>query len=179
MKKKQKKFLIELSKEVSKVKELFPKLFETKLVVETNKWYKRKWYDGDIDVFLVTKIKGKKMKYHKDVYFRNNNKLETENVVDYYCDILEKRYILTPAKESEVKEVLINEAKKRGFKKGVYIKSLKNNTWLYENDNFVFNFNTNELYINYILIFDSGKWATIENTYTKEQAEQKFNIKIV
>ena len=71
------------------------------------------------------------------------------------------------------------EAKRRGYKYGVYVKPLwvtPLNNWKV-NDNDIRYFD-NTLHFN-CAIFDNGKWAEIIPTYTQKEAEEKFNIKIV
>ena len=83
------------------------------------------------------------------------------------------------ATEKEVEEALIKEAKKRGFVKGVNISYLictRNSfgfdgTFSIYNDSLVDN--------RHAVIFSEGKWATIVETITKEQAEKELGKTIL
>lgn len=85
-----------------------------------------------------------------------------------------------PATDEEVLKALTNEAIKRGFLKGVYVKPLwgRLNYWELDTNRFVFNSETNNLHLG-LCVFNNGKWAEIIKTYTKEQAEKMLNAKII
>jgi len=102
----------ELAKGNAKVKKMFPEAFELKL--EIGKWYK------DIKNGLLLNFQGE---YSRDgdsrSYGLSAKKTWSENLGVKNDGLGE--YIL--ATDLEVLEALTNEAKKRGFKEGVYIKS--------------------------------------------------------
>ena len=90
-----------------------------------------------------------------------------------------------PATDKEVEKALIKEAKRRGFKEGVMIKS----KWLTAPSkkklmgNFIFD-NEFELCCrasngSLYTIFQDGEWATIVETITKEQAEKELGKTIL
>jgi hypothetical protein len=91
-----------------------------------------------------------------------------------------------PATDKEVEEALIKEAKKRGFKEGVRIKSkwMTNISANNLNGKFVFD-NKFELCAeaNRLMkytIFEKGVWATtVKETITKEQAEKELGKTIL
>lgn len=94
------------------------------------------------------------------------------------------------AKPQEVQRALEKEAVKRGFKEGVLVKRtqeiLTNHRSPYaslevliENDKFDFCLLDNSLTIDGRVIFIQGTWATIVPQYTQQEAEEKFNFKIV
>ncbi len=82
------------------------------------------------------------------------------------------------ATEEEVKEALVKEAKKRGFKKGVIIDkllgcnvgslSIENEKQL-ETNNFTTNPDLQFLYSNNLVIFRNGKWAEIISNPIEEK----------
>ena len=86
----------------------------------------------------------------------------------YKGKILEAENELRIATEEEVRQALINEAKKRGFKKGVVFKSIDYTTnkklKIVSSE---FKFASNDLYIGtndltkYKSVFKDGKWAEI------------------
>ena len=90
-----------------------------------------------------------------------------------------------PATDKEVEEALIKEAKKRGFKEGVRIKSkwMPNISANKLNGKFMFDNKfelcaaTNGLMI--YTIFQNGVWAEIVDTITKEQAEKELGKTIL
>ena len=75
-------------------------------------------------------------------------------------------------------KILIKEAKKRGFKEGVYYK-VDNGTDYRNRCNKEFNYDRNRLFSNGWALFSEGSWAEIIPTMTKQEAEEKFNCKIV
>ena len=84
-----------------------------------------------------------------------------------------------PATEEEVKEALIKEAKKRGFKEGVRIKSAFKKEVYSEfeiNNKICYDSINNGLYSNFLWIFKDGKWATIINPI--EEKIKKYERKI-
>jgi len=150
------------------VKEWFPDVFELKL--EIGKWYKVPTMGEAI--FCITKI------IDEEIYaYGFNYKGEWRDNKEFGPYIGNEE----PATDSEVLEALTNEAKKRGFKEGVYIKNIygtsKINNKEFESKGF--SFDEQELFLDGFLIFSKGIWATIITTYTKEEAEKMLNAKIV
>ena len=160
------------SKDQEKLKQWFPEAFETKL--EVGRWYKNKDTESIIccESYYLCLTEGLICKgYGVDMF--------SDWVTDYkICDCI-------PATDSEVEAALINEAKKRGFKEGVYA----NNTniceiggkWEVKANNF-------ELLNNGLLVTKDnrsvvlskeGKWAEIIPTMTRQEAEGKLGCKIV
>ena len=191
MKKSRKEFIREAhnhacSEWKQKIEKEFPKLFKT-TELEAGKWYKltesyKPLYKGMVFQFL---------KYqHKDKCFA---------IVDHSAfGISDSNYLapptktLTPATEEEVKDALIKEAKKRGFKNGVSIKyhvdeignirhkqgscSLRIDT----NREMVYVRNGDvKIQFDAAVIFHNGKWAEIVETITKEEAEKKLGKTII
>lgn len=86
-----------------------------------------------------------------------------------------------PATPEQVKEALVNEAKKRGYKAGVTVKRAVNEMKLdIKMDNLVFVKSMNALYMNSVCIFHDGKWAEIveetELEVTLEEIAEKFGV---
>lgn len=156
----------ELAKGNAKVKKMFPEVFETKF---ESGWYKYKekpsiWWLAFIDEDFYY------YGFNETVWFdKSNNKLMDININNY-----------TPATDSEVLEALTNEAIKRGFKEGVFVKTLwgKLDYWKLDTNRFTFNSETNNLHLG-PCVFNDGKWAEIIKTYTKEEAEKMLNAKII
>lgn len=147
------------------LKELFPDVFKKELVV--GKWYCRgeelaRWNDKKITYGFVM---GKFISY-----------------------MLFSEEIGREATEEEVKTALIAEAKKIGFKGGVYIKrSFDNdlfdcciNPYKFARDPEYF-YNEKHDYIEYkgYVIYSKGQWAEIIPTMTQKEAEEKLNVKII
>ena len=152
--------------EYDKIREMFPEVFEKEL--EVGKWYISEYY-------LV---------YYLGNYKCNCIELSNgewiENVYHSLSGHL-KSYRL--ATEEEVKEALINESIKRGYKKGVkcafgtdkYVRFLETNK-------FNFDLKYNMLSIkdkngNADIIFKNGKWAEIIKEYipTQEEIDRVIN----
>jgi len=154
------------------VKEWFPNVFETRL--EVGKWYKDKYKR----LFQVTSL----LNYKECLgigfgciggYYGNEHKLPWEiNGSE------------VEATEQEVETALINEAKKRGFKNGVWVKTINGTKKRIKGDLF-FYFKENKIMSMFDfdgmngLIFHNGKWAEIIPTLTQKEAEEKLNVKIV
>ena len=157
----------------------FPKLFKEDALV-VGKWYIN--IDGLKCLHFVTKITDSKEYFAYGFSFSNewkNNK-GFGSVNDY----TNKNF--RPATDKEVEEALIKEAKKRGFKEGVRIKSkwMTNISANNLNGKFVFD-NKFELCAeaNRLMkytIFEKGVWAEIiKETITKEQAEKELGKTIL
>lgn len=85
------------------------------------------------------------------------------------------------ATEQEVKTALINEANKK-YPLGTNINCLvnKNNIRIVcEFSQVDYYFDENDMYLAGACIFEKGKWATITETITKEEAEKLLNKKII
>ena len=147
----------------------FPKLFKEE---EINGWYKYKKAKGWC-VFLENGI----IRYGFDSlgdWFEGYNYTYELDKDDY------------KATDKEVEEALIKEAKKRGFKEGVTVDKVNLSNDYNPNNKLKENtINTNELlslgylWVSSILIYDNGKWATIVETITKEQAEKELGKTIL
>lgn len=169
------KFIIEAyenacSEWQEKIREQLPHLFPT---VEVGQWYKTT--EKPYLLFLVQNIKHGKF---YGVGF-NNGEWEDDDLV--WAD--ESDYIAKASTE-EVRKALTKEAEKRGYIKGVYIKSLGGaGTVAIDVDTSLFyveGYDKTLLRANKdCLIFREGEWAKIQNTITKEAAEKKYNIIIV
>ena len=147
-----------------KMKDEFPEVFEVKL--EVGKWYKRP--HGKALFFIVGDPKITPFEvYGFDMEGNWMNLEKARTFPDYEIE----------ATEQEVFEALKNEAVRRGFVEGVScqwecggvikIKELR--------------FEDNKLWCNddNIIMDEKGKWATIIQTITKEEAEKLLNCKIV
>ena len=145
----------------------FPKLFkkEDKLTG----WYKDK-EEKEWCVFLENGI----MKHGFNIdgkWFEGLNKTYKLLTYDY------------KATDKEVKEALTKEAKRLGFKKGVTVISAHSGQKFVIDSKCYFEFNKNyfdnELYVTcdnetYAVLMKEGKWATIVETITKEEAEKQL-----
>jgi len=147
------------------IKQWFPDVFKTKFtgwakdIYEFNKdWIS--YYENDVLKYGISA---------SGDWFKSKSN-------SYYSECESNRV----ATEQEVKTALINEAKKRGFVKSASFNSLDGNTCNLLGTDFILNRNT--LYasdgVNDVL-FDNGKWATIIETITKEEAEKLLNKKII
>ena len=142
-----------------KIKDAFPKLFEN-VELEVGKWYKK---DGELAVW----------NNGKDTYGFNDSGYWRDEMLFSTKDI-------TPATDKEVEDALKIEAKKRGFKEGVkflcaidgseseFIENYSGsyNEWQYKNNHL------SRECMQYL--FNDGKWATIIETITKEEAEKQL-----
>ena len=154
----------------AKIEKEFPKLFKkTELVV--GKWYKYKvinslLYSTDVSSHFYISAYG----VYKDVWHNEGD------------DRFSKKKLI-PATDKEVKEALIKEAKKRGFKKGVKVVSPYNSnhtrviasSFRLERGSLV---STSESGRRTYLFF-GGKWATIIESITKEEAEKQLGKTII
>lgn len=156
------------------LKDTFKECFETELEVG-------KWYKSDYPLLLfITEIR-----HHELVAYGFNAKGEykqgsfctrsnVKNKVDYDA------FNFEPATEKEVEEALIKEARKR-YNKNDSIQSLwktkiGNIDLGFKNE---FNLDKNEFWYGGYLVFKDGTWAEIITpTYTIQEAESKYNIKI-
>lgn len=147
------------------VREWFPEAFKNEL--EIGKWYK---HEDSGCLAFVEKIIGRDFIGYG---FTSSGKFveSQENWTIGFRGWEE-------ATEEEVFEALKNEAVKRGFVEGVCFKSaLSGNNYKFKN---IFTESTDMIWSkNGGVIFDNGKWATIIETITKEEAEKLLNKKII
>lgn len=144
------------------VKEWFPEVFKTDL--EVGKWY------FQTDSKALINFQGGKSGYG---FCANGNWNDLSN----YWSFKEYRHEWREATKQEVFETLKNEAVRRGFKEEFYFKCLKNGNII--SCDGLFGFSKNTLYSNRGVVFYNGQWAEIIPTLTKEEAEEKFNVKII
>ena len=163
------------------MKDEFPEVFKKEL--EVGKWYsveRTRFYDPKKALILYDE---------KDSLcgFDHSGKY-----TNYYGNPKNDGYIITEATPQEVETALINEAKKRGF-----LQNLKTVVCLYGFDKeeyqeyysdktgtFYYEKSTDKLWIQdgsylAICVFENGKWATIIETITIQEAEKLLNKKIV
>lgn len=145
-----------------KIEKECPELFETKL--EVGKWYKN---GNGKTLFFYNGTKKNRYGFNSENKWRD----EKSGIGDAFD------HSLVLATKEEVKEALINEAKKRGLlSKGAYVKSAVNKkTTIINNLNIVFE--SNKLYSNYgeedsICLFKDGKFATIISTPIEEKIKE-------
>ena len=142
----------------------FPKLFKDGLVI--GEWY---YTDGFLQRFSG------KFGNDSTYGFRRDG---------VYSDSMgfHKNYKHVLATREEVKQAIIKEAKRLGFKEGV-VADLRNcghgvsNAKIIEEN---YRYNGSWLSLDNYIIFEKGKWATIvEETITKEEAEKELGKKII
>lgn len=168
-----------------KLKEWFPEVFEEekpKLVI--GKWYKciEKGFES---LIVVTDLEGNKA-YGFSYYGENDRNIwNNESNCGWSFKSDTKNWI--EATESEVFKALKNEAVKRGYKHGDYVKY----PW-YEDSEELFKIEINKGNFSHVTrlkdkgfllkgtqVFFDGKWAEIVKTITIGEAEQKLNCKII
>lgn len=161
------------------MKDEFPEVFKKELVV--GKWYfveRTRFCDPKKALILYDEKDSLCCFDHSGKY------------TDYYGNPKNDGYIITEAAMQEVETAFINEAKKRGFEKGILVnrtQSMLNdfdsrssyNDVVIENNEFYFDKEYNSLTIDGRVIFINGKWATIIETITIQEAEKLLNKKIV
>lgn len=145
-------------------KQWFPKAFKTEL--EVGKWHKNK-YDS---LFCIQEIKGNSVFgygfSHIGPIWSNRFNWSIEKI--------------TEATPEEVEFALIAEAKRRGYKTGVFcefgimkdVRAIKSSIFMYDEKR-------NGLYMGYDEVFVNGKWSPIIESITKAEAEKILNKKIV
>jgi hypothetical protein len=153
-----------------KIEKECPKLFEKKL--EVSKWYKGFSELGSpfLGVYDVKESSDISYGFWNEIWSTNKNGLIRLKDAESY----EK------ATEEEVKEALIKEAKKRGFKEGSKTKGTNLDTEISTlTEGFEYSINSNELKANcngdfYIkrIIFSNGKWAEIISNPIKEKINE-------
>ena len=150
----------------------FPKLFKEDALV-VGKWYKRK---EDLNLWFLTHI---------------NNECSFGYGFDYsgyWADEstgFNYSLELNRATDKEVEEALIKEANNISYK-NVKINNLEsignvllNHHSCISSDCYYYNVSENALWFMGRLIFWNGKWATIVETITKEQAEKELGKTIL
>lgn len=156
----------ELAKGNKKVEKMFPQVFQP--FPEVGKWYKR---INEKTLFFIESISGNWFKVYG--FDCGGSWMNDENPQTIYS----KTEIL--ATDQEVQEALINEAKKRGFKKGVKFYSIaSNNEFKMSNDDFLYQPDSKCLSAYNGCVFSKGKWAEpIKTKYlTKAQAENELKL---
>lgn len=159
------------------VKEWFPDAFKAEL--EAGKWYKSNYplliFIEEIHHSYLVGYGFNSIEEFKKGEFcrRQNDKYE----VDY------KSFNFKEATGQEVKTALENEAVNRGFKKGVeYLSAWNNESLCHYPKELFYNSQKNCLATQHgsnECIFQNGKWATIIQTMTKKEAEEKLGVKII
>lgn len=87
---------------------------------------------------------------------------------------------LQKASQKLVYSALEFEAKKRGFKEGIYFKNIFNTTTILQTfGGFNMSLARDLFYMGDYPIFNNGKWAEIVETLSIKEAEEKFNCKII
>lgn len=173
--KKQKEFIIEAyhSNDVrsgwkTKIKDNFPKLFESKLEVG-------KWYVGNL-TSTTTYLVYFNGKFGDFVTYGFDSNGEWSDTCGFQENI---KYRL--ATEEEVEEALIKEAEKRGFKKGVRYYDVNKKNRVINCDCGIFLYDHDINYMSFMGggIYDNGKWSEIIPTLTRKEAEEKLGVTIV
>ena len=141
----------------------FPEAFEKEL----NKWYSLKDDTRNILMFFET---------NREAYGFDTQRYWQDLQHGFDLNCFEWRLATT----EEVEAALITEAKKRGFKEGVYCKSFEFNQ-IERTAKGQYSFGKKQEYIYYggVKIFNKGVWAEIIPTITKQEAEEKLKCKIV
>lgn len=149
------------------LKKWLPEAFETKL--EVGKWYISEHYL----VYYLGNYKCNCIKLSVGKWFDNIHHSSSGNLKSYRL-----------ATEEEVREALINEAIKRGFKnvgelslKIVSGEMFKKGSFVTTNNNFRYLSVENMLYLDGVEIFYKGKWAeiVIEDIPTQEEIDRVIN----
>ena len=156
------------------LQEFLPEAFENKL--EVGKWYKSKYNKTKILFFTKKETCSYDMGYgfnYLGIYKEKNFNLLGSATYEFEL-----------ATEEEVKEALINEAIKRGFKnvgelslKIVSGEMFKKGSFGTANNNFRYISVENSLYLDGVEIFYNGKWAeiVIEDIPTQEEIDRVIN----
>lgn len=171
-----KKQIIALDKGETTVRELFPEVFETKLQI--GKWYKSEnhlicFEEKVNDIYYY-------YGFYNKTWYDNTGKIK-----DNYITNKNLLNSLLPATEEEVKDALVKEAIKRGFKEGALIKKTGINSYFkfkfeqIKQKDFKYFPKLNILDSQNGHIFENGKWAEIVETITKEEAEKQLGKVII
>jgi len=163
------------SGDVSKLKEWYPSVFGEEL--EVGSWYyvDRKKED---EFKALVMFKG----YGIETYGFSHYNIWT-NIYGSHNTFKNERYIYTKATHQEIETALINEAKKRGFKKGVIVERpdsfINDGTVTILGGNFSL-LNNNGLQLGGYAIMEHSTWAQIikPKQMTQEQIEKELGYKI-
>lgn len=152
-----------------RIKEWFPEVFKNDL--EVGKWYKNP-QAGSIAFCeeILDKVSFLGFGFGNNC---SNNKWFNKSDVEFTS------YKWQEATPQEVETALKNEWIKRGGKNGVSIISTSGVIGLVNGGVWIFDKSFNKLYYGGYVIFDNGKWATIIETITIQEAEKLLNKKIV
>lgn len=163
-----------------KIKDKFPDAFKSEL--EVGKWYKNKHHS---DLIFISEIdKEDKVKYYGFYYGEFKDERNTEIHYGYGKD--SENWTL--ATEQEVKEALIKEAEKRGFKEGAAMISMNGHGKCYLYVRGTISYTNNRFKYMGCEIFKDGNWATpikeTEVTLTQltefyKQSKGIDNLKVV
>lgn len=145
----------------TKIEKEFPDLFKTELEFG-------KWYEGNVafkSLIFITKIEDAG-EYNRIYYYGFINNIYLKN--DYIASRAHEAS-LVPASNEEVESALLDEAKKKGYKKGVRIKGLGNgDICTIPDGEFEYLSNNNALWFGNpdddydgFHVFHDGKWAEI------------------
>ena len=157
----------------------FPKLFKEDALV-VGKWYKLIKDYSNLEkgsVFPFIKYQGL-----SEDYAVIGHSIFDNSKIDYLAPYSNT---LIPATDKEVEEALIKEAIKRGYKKDVVIitsrtgvkRTLTSNSFTMVGSSFC-GLSSKETRLSPAVLFE-GKWATIVETITKEQAEKELGKTIL
>ena len=159
------------------LQKFIPDAFEAKL--EVGKWYKAYYKEGYcLFNFQEYSDENKTKNYGFTNTKMHNYGWAEEGIVVY------ERDENIPATEEEVREAIINEAIKRGFKnvgelslKIVSGEMFKKGSFGTANNNFRYISVENSLYLDGVEIFYNGKWAeiVIEDIPTQEEIDRVIN----
>lgn len=148
-----------------KMKDEFPEVFKVKL--EVGKWYK----NDQNSIFFTCNVNNKKP-YGYGIT-AGKVFVEDDNFAAWSVSGIKL------ATEQEVLEALKNEAVKRGFVDGSYIKLEDYEGFCRKNEDSKYFTKHNCFDFLGRTVFDNGKWATIIPTKTKEEAEKLLGVKII
>ena len=152
------------------LQKFIPEAFENKL--EVGKWYKLKDNPKILALYDC-------FKHHRPYAYIFNEKGDYEYRVEFSLFELPTYWEL--ATEEEVREALINEAKKRGFNNIGNLKikntggSISNGFVTITND-FYYDYKVNTLRLDGVIIFNNGVWAEIiEEPKETEPTKEEIN----
>ena len=168
------------------LKEFVPEAFETKL--EVGKWYIHKEHKELINIAEINKKD--EIKFYGFYYDKSKNTsifVDERNSPSFYGD--GKNFSnWRLATEEEVREALINEAKKRGYKIGVKVKSeldleiseITDDNFEYIPEGNALRVKVSSIFYNKRNLFNNGKWMEIikeakETEPTKEEINRVLN----
>lgn len=151
-----------------KIESWFSECFKVSL--EVGKWYKMPYFNSFIGCIK---------EYDKErFYYYGLNTGGVWNNNDFY---FLRDSLLTPATDEEVESMLKKEAKKRGFKEGVYFNPVASASKSKIKKDWIFVDSVNLLTNDGLEVFNNGKWATIveqPKEMTLQEIESKLGHKI-